>query len=109
MLLARMPGALHLGPYHTIGCLHRHFSNWNQCCGWITPCGSYDCKMQLSSKHQGTLKKQDLLLMGPGGYTAHPGPHRLQVERVSMETWGPAIIGDEGKALRVLWIHCWQI
>lgn len=65
--------------------------------------------MQLSSNHQGTLKKQDLLLMGPGGYT-HSTPRATQVAgRVSMETWGPAIIGDEGKAPRVLWIHCLQI
>lgn len=33
----------------------------------------YDCRMHLSKNHYGNLKKQGLLLIGPGGYmnTSH--------------------------------------
>ena len=32
----------------------------------------YDCKMHLSNHHQGTLKRQSLLLIGLGGCIARP-------------------------------------
>ena len=44
----------------------------NQCCVWISACGSYyDCKMPFSYNHQGALKKKNrgLLLTRPGNYT----------------------------------------
>lgn len=49
---------------------------------WASFCGSYyDYKMHLSNSHQGTLKKQDLLLTSPGEYMAHPGLYRVVVGR----------------------------
>ena len=39
---------------------------------WTSSCGSYyDCKMNLSKNHQGTLEKQGSLLISPGWYIAH--------------------------------------
>ena len=64
---------------------HRHFPDWSQCCNCTSPCPSYyDCKTHLSNNHLGTLKKQDLLLISPGGYMAclwvgHKA--RLRIER----------------------------
>lgn len=41
---------------------------------WTSSCGSYyDCKMNLSKNHQGTLENQGSLLLSPGWYVAHNG------------------------------------
>ena len=66
------------------------------------PCGSYyDCKTHLSNSHQGTLKREDLLLRGPGGYTAYLGPHSDIMGREIMQTWSFAFIGVEGEVPRI--------
>ena len=50
---------------------HRYFPFWSQCCGWTSPCGSYnDCKMHVSRSLQRALRKH-LLITSPRGYTWH--------------------------------------
>ena len=76
----------------------------NQCCVWISACGSYyDCKMPFSYNHQGALKKKNkgLFLTRPGNYTAHLGPHSVVMGRGRVpgpwfcfywrQRWGPRV------------------
>ena len=77
------------------------------------PCGSYyDCRMRPSNNYHGTLKKQDLLLTGPGGYTACSGLHSEVMgrwgerERESREFWP---LWGQGWGASVLQVHSFLV
>ena len=108
MLLTRNAWEYWPGPILYVAIPHRYFPIWSQCCGWTGPYGSYNYwETHFSSKHQGTLKSQGLLLTGPGEYPEHQGPQSkvMKRERERAKTWGSVFTGLESGVLRLSWVY----
>lgn len=69
-----------------------------QHCGCANPCGSsHGCKMPFSNNHHRTSRGESLLLIGPGNYPVHLGPHNEVMGRA--RTHRSAFIGVMGEGL----------